>query len=74
MSNCQNKGRDPVKRAARRRRQREAASRSTATTEPEQGVSGSQATHASSGRARKKARHGERLMETERQQRHDEED
>jgi len=72
MSNSQNKNRDPVKRAAKRARQREAASRSTATTRPEQGVSGSQATHASSGRARTKARHGQRLMDAERQQRHEE--
>ena len=64
--------RDPVKRAAKRRRQREAAARSTATARPEQGVSGSQATHASSGRAWKKARHGERVMDAERQQRREE--
>jgi hypothetical protein len=74
MSNSQNRNRAPVKRAAKRRRQREAAARSTVTTQPEQAVSGSQATHASSGRARKKTRHGERLMDTERQQQRHEED
>jgi hypothetical protein len=62
--------RDPVKRAARRRRQREAQSRSTATDQADR-PTGGQVTHASSGRAKKKARHGERLMQTEREQRHD---
>jgi hypothetical protein len=69
MSNRQNRNRDPEKRAAKRKRQREAAKRSTATTAPTNTVGGGQATHASSGRARKKARHGERVMETEWQQR-----
>ena len=67
MSGKQNRNRDPAKRAAKRRQKREAASRSTTTDQPSR-QSGSQATHASSGRARKKARHGERLMETERRQ------
>lgn len=63
MSGKQNRNRDPVKRRAKRARQREAASRSTATTRRSR-PSGLQATHASSGSARKNARHGERLMET----------
>lgn len=68
MSNRQNRNRNPVKRAAKRRRQREAQGRSTATDQRDR-PTGGQATHASSGSARKKARHGERVMETERQQR-----
>jgi hypothetical protein len=74
MSNRQNRNRDPVKRAAKRARQREALATSTASTRPGQDVSRSQATHASSGRARKKARDGERAMDAERQQLQEEED
>ena len=74
MSGSQNRNRDPAKRAAKRARQREARSRSTATTEPQQAMSRSQACHASSGSARKKAREGERLMANERAQRHDQDD
>ena len=63
MSGKQNKFRDPVKRAAKRARQREAASRSSALpADPK--ISQSQATHASGPKARKKAREGERRLLT----------
>jgi hypothetical protein len=64
MSAKQNKNRDPLKRAAKRARQREAAARgqqAPGKARPSQ----SQMTHASSGRARKKAREGEAAMEKE---------
>lgn len=60
--------RDPEKRAAKRRRQREAQARSTQDTQPEPRQSKSQATHASNPKARRKIRDGERKMRNEREQ------
>lgn len=60
MSNRQNKGRDPDKRRLKRQRQR-----ASGYQQPPK-HSASQDNHASSGKARKHARDGERLMERER--------
>lgn len=67
MSSKQNKFRDPAKRAEKRRRQREAATRSAAKAEPTPKPAQSQMTHASSNRAKKLAREGERQMHAERE-------
>lgn len=60
MSSKQNMGRDPQKRAEKRRRQREALARGANPTTPKTArPSQSQMTHASSGRAAKKRRDAE---------------
>jgi len=67
MSRRQNKDRDPAIRAAKRARQREAAKRSTTAAMPSDPMSSqSQMTHASSGKAIKKRREGERRMQADR--------
>ena len=53
---------DPVKRAAKRARQKEALARGGIPTDKKQKHSMSQFAHASSGKAIKKAREGERKM------------
>ena len=64
MSNRQNMFRDPDKRAAKRRAQREAAARGAhPTTKGGPRVSQSQINHASGSKARKKQREGERKMD-----------
>ena len=66
MSSRQNMFRDPDKRAAKRRAQREAKSRgSHPTTKKNLPMSQSQVNHASGSAARKKQREGERKMESE---------
>lgn len=65
MSSKQNRGRDPEKRAAKRRLQREARARGAIATTATQRGAGGQATHATNPTAAKKQRHGERLMANE---------
>jgi hypothetical protein len=59
--------RDPEKRAAKRRARREAIARGSVINPRERQISASQASHASSGKAIKKRRHGERAIERERE-------
>lgn len=62
--------RDPAKRAAKRKIWREQARAGMVPAPPAPGrMSRSQANHASSGKARKKAAHGERVMARDREQR-----
>jgi hypothetical protein len=66
VSSKQNKRRDPEKRAAKRARQREAVGRSRQDDTAQLKPSKSQMSHASSAKARRKAREGERAMRNER--------
>ena len=59
--------RDPAKRAAKRRAQKAAVARGSVINPRQRTISASQASHASSGAAQKKARHGERIMEQQRE-------
>lgn len=64
MSSLQNRGRDPEKRAAKRKARKEALARGAAINpKSPRSISQSQINHASSGKARKHAAEGEEKME-----------
>lgn len=67
MSSGRGSRTDPEKRAARRRARKEAMARGSVINPRQRQISSSQAAHASSGNARKKARQGEEAMNRDRE-------